>query len=261
MAKVLTSTLKDMSNEGVKIEGERLVEEFKRMKGMRIDILKKNPLADNATMDHAFEELEDFFLETKRLILAEGREDAVSSTSGGREYRRDSTKKETVRIPSFKGDERCSLYMNFPIWKKQWKVVIEEYEYKWRSGLLWDHLDDAARSRYVGCETDYLEAMRRLERYYADPQKVIAVVMREVTSQPLINSGEYKNLVSYSSVSKNNFNRLRSLELEYEMSNTSTMTLVVRKFPRSVAERWNEHLSSLEPEIKRKPFEAFVYWL
>ena len=75
------------------------------MKGMRIDILKKNPLADSATIDHAFEELEDFFLETKRLILAEGREDAVSSTSGGREYRRDSTKKEAVRLPSFNGDE------------------------------------------------------------------------------------------------------------------------------------------------------------
>ena len=45
------------------------------------------------------------------------------------------------------------------------------------------------------------------------------------------------------------------------MSNTSTMAEIVRKFPRPVGEKWNEHLSSQDGDTKLKPFETFVKWL
>ena len=63
--------------------------------------------------------------------------------------------------------------------------------------------------------------------------------MKEVMSQPTINDGDYKILVSYSLILENNFNRLKSMDLEHEMSNTSAMSSIVRKFPRFTAEKWN----------------------
>ena len=171
------------------------------------------------------------------------------------------TKKEAVKLPSFSGDERYSPYLKFPVWKKQWEIIISEYDEKWRSGLLWDHLDDVAREKYVGWETDYKEAMKRLERCYADPKKVISCVMKEVLSVSLISDGDYKNLIYYSLILENNYNRLCSLGLEHEISNTSSMSAILKKFPRLVGEKWSEFLCSLDHADKIKPIIAFIKWL
>ena len=261
LAKIMRGVMMEMSIVTRQTEGDKLSQEFKRLKNLRMEILQLNPLADHTSINNALEEAEDAFLETKGLFLADRRDEMRSSTSGGSGPSASSTKKEAVKLPSFKGDEKSSPYLHYSVWRKQWDVLIDEYEAKWRSGLLWDHLDSAARSRYIGYETDYEEAMGKLEKYYGDPQKVINSVMREVMAQPLINQGEYKNLVSYCTLLENNFNRLKNLDLQHEMSNTSTMFSIVRKFPTMVAERWNEYLCGLDVSIKRKPFEAFINWL
>ena len=89
----------------------------------------------------------------------ESREERVLSSTSGGDSGRSSTKKEAVKLPYFKGDEKCNPFLYFPVWRKQWQVLIEEYHHKWRSALLWDHIDDAARNRYVGWETDNEQAM------------------------------------------------------------------------------------------------------
>ena len=48
---------------------------------------------------------------------------------------------------------------------------------------------------------------------------------------------------------------------EHEMSNTSAMTSIMRKFPRNIAERWHDHLSSQEGTDKVKPFPILIKWL
>ena len=136
-----------------------------------------------------------------------------------------------------------------------------EYDERWRSGLLWDHIDEAARSKFIGWETDYGEAMKRLDRFYGDPLKVVSCVMKEVMSQSVIVEGDYRMLAIYSITLENNFNRLKGLNLEHEMSNTSTMNLIMKRFPRLVAEKWNEHLSAQDSDVKARPFSEFIVWL
>ena len=43
--------------------------------------------------------------------------------------------------------------------------MIVEYDTQWHARILQDHLDEAACKKIVGYETDYTEAMRRLETY------------------------------------------------------------------------------------------------
>ena len=80
-------------------------------------------------------------------------------------------------------------------------------------------------------------------------------------SQPVIVDGDYRALISYSVLLENNFNRLKNLSLEHEMSNTSAMSLIVRKFPRLIGEKWNEYLCQLTYTVKSRPFPEFVTWL
>ena len=71
-----------------------------------------------------------------------------------------------------------------------------EYDSQWHARILQDHLDEAACKKIVGYETDYPEAMRRLEVFYGNPQKVIACVMKEVTSSRAIAEGDYNSLIA-----------------------------------------------------------------
>ena len=173
------------------------------------------------------------------------------------------TKKEAVTLPSFKGDlsSSPSPYLTYPVWRKRWDTLIGEYDRKWHINFLLDRLDDAARNQFVGYEEDYEGAMERLDSYYGDPLKVVSCVMTEVNAPAVICEGDYQALISYSSILENNFNRLKSMDLDHEMSNTSSMSMILRKFPNPVSEKWAEHIVTQGKETKSKPFPEFISWL
>ena len=139
--------------------------------------------------------------------------------------------------------------------------MIADYEADYRDSVLLNHLDEAARSKIVGYETDYKGAMDRLTKYYGDPLKVVKCAMSEVNKQAVIADGDYEGMLSYASVLENNHTRLKKIELEHEISNSQAMSRIVNKFPRSVSERWHEFLSGKEPAAKTKPFPVFIEWL
>ena len=72
------------------------------------------------------------------------------------------TKRETVMLPHFSGDEK-SAYLKYPVWRKQWDEHIQEYEEKYRATMLLTHLDDKAQLQIVGLETDYEAATKQLD--------------------------------------------------------------------------------------------------
>ena len=90
---------------------------------------------------------------------------------------------------------------------------------------------------FVGYESNYLEAMNRLKKYDGNPQRVVACVMKKVLSPSDIKCGDYKSLLFHVDGLERNFNRLSNLDIEHEMSNTSTMSQILRKFLRSVSEK------------------------
>ena len=113
----------------------------------------------------------------------------------------------------------------------------------------------------TGFENHYAEAMKRLEQFYGDKSKVVKCVMHEVKARSAVSEDDYRQLIEYSDILHNNFNRLTSLNLQHEMSNTSVMSIIVKKFPRAVEERWHEHLLDRSPDDKAKPFPVFIAWL
>ena len=171
------------------------------------------------------------------------------------------SKRENVKLPWFYGDPKKFPFLTYPTWKAEWDALVVDYEEKVRPTILKDHLDEIARSRFIGYERDYNEMMKRLDNFYGDPRKVIECIMKEVTAPVGIREGDYKSLISFTDVLENNFNRLKCLSLEHEMSNTTTLSSVLIKFPRSVAEKWTERSMSLSDSDKFRPFPAFIEWL
>ena len=104
-------------------------------------------------------------------------------------------------------------------------------------------MDDAAKEQLVGCNEDYEQCMARLAKIYGNPMKVVKCVMAEVRSPKPVAEGDYEGLVNYSNVLERNFNRLKSGGREHEMSNSTVMTGIQKKFPRLIVEKWNELLS------------------
>ena len=257
----LKDSIGDASDADKRHEWQKIEVEFQSLKNQIIKVAGMDHTQDVTEINNKFvNDAEKIFVDMQKWMLSELR-NSPSIIGGTATVSDRSTRKESVRLPSFKGDEKESPFLKFPIWKKQWEVVIVEYEEKWRAGLLWDHVDEAARGKFVGYETDYREALKRLDSFYGDPLKVVSCVMKEVMSPHVINDGDYKGLISYGVVLENNFNRLKSMSLEHEMSNTSTMSLILRKFPRVVGEKWTEYLSLQALPIKAKPFPSFVAWL
>ena len=183
-----------------------------------------------------------------------------SSTDGVSSRPYSTTKRETVMLPHFSGDEK-SAYLKYPVWKQQWTEHIAEYEDKYRATMLMNHLDEKAQSQIVGLETDYEAAIKQLDSYYSDAKKIIRACLDELRGQPQISQFDYKGLVQYKKCLTNNHARLKAAKLEHEMSNTAAMGAIIRKFPIQEAVEWQKYLSEQSQAEQNSPFESFIKWL
>ena len=59
------------------------------------------------------------------------------------------TKRETMMLPKFSGDEDTA-YLKYPIRRKQWMLHITDYEEEYRSTMLLNLLDRLAAERAAG---------------------------------------------------------------------------------------------------------------
>ena len=171
-----------------------------------------------------------------------------------------STKRETMMLPHFSGDEKTA-YLRYPIWKEQWTSHIQEYEVKYRATMLLIHLDEKAQLQIVGLENNYEEAMKQLDSYYVDSKKIIRSCLDEIRAQPQISAYDYKGLVGYKKCLLNNYARLKAAGLDHEMSNTAAMGVLIRKFPILEAVEWQKYLSTQDKPSQNKPFPSFIKWL
>ena len=246
-------------------EWEKIESDFMSLKNDLNQLVGIDPSFDVAAVNDTFQqEAEKTFVDTQKEVLLALKD--VPLTSGGATISSSSNstvRKEPIMLPSFEGDESKSPFLKFPIWKKQWEVIITDYDPNYRDIMLCKHLDEAALARIVGYETDYKESFKRLEQYYGDPLKIVQCIQRKVSSASEVKEGDYQGLVKYSNILEDNFNRLTAMGKGYqiEMSNSTAMASILRKFPRNVGEQWHDHLIQRSPNEKLNPFPVLIEWL
>ena len=128
-------------------------------------------------------------MDTRKLIV-EKLKDTSSTSGGASKTSSSSTKKESVKLPFFEGAVHASPFLNFPVWKSRWDTHILSYEPTYRFGMLWDHIDAAARDKIVGHKDNHDIALEKLNKHYGDPSKVVNCVMQEVMSPTPVAEGD-----------------------------------------------------------------------
>ena len=257
-------SLTEISATDRRAEWKKVDLEFISVKEKYSKLISLDPaLQENdADLTKKMEDMDDAYHGAQKEVLESLRDSPAPTSGGSRSSSSSSTvRKEPVRLPKFQGDPTSSPYLKFPVWKTCWDKVIASYDDEFRAVMLHDNVDDFAKSKYIGYEHDYEACMERLVKFFGDPVKIVSCVVEEVMSQTEICEGDYKSLLQYSVTLESNFNRLVAMGFEHEMCNTSSMTAIMKKFPRSIAERWHEHLSARPSTEKLKPFPILISWL
>ena len=85
--------------------------------------------------------------------------------------------------------------------------------------------------KIIGLENKYNKTIEKLDKYYRDNDKVIQACTAEVRSHPQVQYFDFKGLLSLKICLENNYTRLKSRELGYEMSNSHKMDYILKKCP------------------------------
>ena len=260
------SSEKKISCSDMRLELSKIEAEMSKLAEEKNKLLNLDPAADLTTVNEQFNaRIVDAVDNCKKIALEYLKDDVsprASETGGGSDRRLNfsTTKRETVMLPKFSGDEKTA-FLAYPVWKQQWDSHIQEYEPKYRATMLLNHLDAKALEQIIGLETEYDKAIAQLEKYYNDAKKIIKACLDEIRAHPVIHAFDYKALVSYKKCLINNYTRLTACGLDHEMSNTAALGVLVRKLPIQEAVKWQEYLSEQDKAAQTKPFPSFMAWL
>ena len=234
------SSEKRISIGDMRLEVKKLEADYAKLVQEKLELFNLDPEADLSAVVDQFNALVLDEVDRCKAIALEFMKDVpvpevpapVVLTGGGtsRGAGFSATKRETVMLPKFSGDEKTS-FLQYPIWRKQWDSHISEYETKYRATMLLNHLDSKAMDQIVGFETEYEKAMEKLDHYYNDAKKIVKACLDEIRGHSSINAYDYKALVAYKKCLENNYTRLKASKLDHEMSNTAALAVLVRKFP------------------------------
>ena len=78
--------------------------------------------------------------------------------------------------------------------------------------MLLKNIDEEAKKKIMSLENDYLAALKKLEAFFGDKEKVIEACLEEVTKQPTVGEKDYNGLVNLKTVILNNLNRLKVVD-------------------------------------------------
>ena len=167
----LKDSVSDASVICKKKEWQKVETEFESLKSQLVTVTGMDPTQDVETVKTKFEGAEKSFLETKKWMLVELKDDKselVTSTTNT-----STTRKEPIKLPNFCGDEASKPFTEYPMWKVRWDSLISGYPAEHRWTILLDHLDEVAKSKFVGNHGNYEKAMERLDTFFGDPTKVV----------------------------------------------------------------------------------------
>ena len=163
------SNAKTISFADMRQELEKLENSLSKLQEEKAKVVSLDPEADLTAVQEQFNSLVVDEVERCKRVALQYLKDAPAEpvttseavNSGGSGIRAtgfSTTKRETVMLPKFSGEEK-TCFLKYPVWKQQWDSHITEYEPKYRATMLLNHLDDKALTQIIGLENDYGKAI------------------------------------------------------------------------------------------------------
>ena len=103
--------------------------------------------------------------------------------------------------------------------------------------------------------------MERLDEKYGDPAKVVDVIMNAIQNTRNL-KGENKKFVEFINTVEDGYSDLKMLELEKEITTTSSVNVIEKKLPTDVRKEWAKLVSSEDSTVdKMDKFPSLLKFL
>lgn len=143
-------------------------------------------------------------------------------------------KLERVKLPSF-----CGAIREYPRFKKDFEAQVEpNIEKKAIPYVLKSCLSGEALDVVKNVDDDPVKMWERLREKYGRPSKVTDAIMIEIKRMKQVNEGDDRKFTEMVELVESSWRDLRMIGMESEISNTTVVSFIEEKLPRSVKAQW-----------------------
>ena len=143
-------------------------------------------------------------------------------------------KLDRVKLPSFSGAIR-----EYPRFKKDFESQVEpNIERDAIPYVLKSCLSGEALEVVKNVDDDAVKMWERLKEKYGRPSKVTDAIMFEIKGMKQINEGDDRKFAEVVDLVESSWRDLRMIGMESEISNTTVVSFIEEKLPRSIKAQW-----------------------
>ena len=231
------------SVETINAERRVLISVFEKLKGAYIDyvtlLTDDDSVALSSNMDECTERYNSVRSSIDQYIMSKKKDESSKSTL---------FHMEKMPLPKFDGSIR-----NYPQFKKDFTELVlpsvgkNESSYILRQCLARDVND------YLGsCTVDVEEMLDRLDLKYGDPSKIVESIVADIRRFKRPDDDEYEKIVQFVNLVEIGYRDLKELELEDELTNTNTISVIENKLPKRMQMEWYRLIHREAAKIDKK---------
>ena len=162
---------------------------------------------------------------------------------------------ERMKLPSFVGDIR-----NYARFKSDFKRQVEPQTRKEDLAYTLKSCLSGKALEVVECVDDnFVEMWNRLDDKFGRPALLVEVIMNDVHRIPRANEGDNKGLLELVDIVERGYSSLCRVEMEKEMSNSITLSMVEEKLPGAVRREWSKEVNMESSKVDK--LDIFPYFL
>ena len=179
-----------------------------------------------------------------------------SITKMEKEEKRDiGLKMERLKMPSFDGDIR--RYSKFKSdFMKQVEVRVKSSDNL--SYILKSCLSGSALLSVESID-NYSETWERLDKRYGQPSFLIDIIMNEIKDIHSVMENDSEGFIKFVNVIERGYTDLKRLNLQQEMSNSVTVSMLEGRLPPTIRRDWAKEVSKSDSKVKLK--DKFPYFM
>ena len=152
-----------------------------------------------------------------------------------------------VELPRFSGRLR-----EYPRFKSDFKTqVLPNISKESAAYTLRTCLSKRAQDVVRVIDDDLDEMWLRLDEEFGDPSQMVDLIMNDIKRFRLPNNDK-KKLLEFIDLIEMGFHDLKYLDMEKEMSNAGTVSIIEGKLPEVIREKWAERVSKDGSEVDKK---------
>ena len=153
-------------------------------------------------------------------------------------------KLERMKMPHFNGNVRDYARFKSDFLKQVMPEIgsIEKGAYALKSCL-----SSQAYAKVMNVDDDLKLMWQRLDDVYGRPSKIVDIVMYDIRKFKTFKDGEDKRFVEFVETIENGFLDLKRLNIEHEMSNSSSVAMIEEKLPPFIKRAWTLRVSEESP--------------